>query len=153
VKAVIASLKHDPDSRRHVISMWNPLEQPRMALPPCHGSVIQFYVRGRQLDCMMVQRSADLVLGLPYNIASYALLTHMIAQQTGYEPGELIWTGGDCHIYSNHVEQVREQLGRGVRPFPRLAMVQRDSIDDYQLEDFAVAGYNPHPAIKAPVAV
>lgn len=151
---VIASLKHAPDSRRHVISLWSPAAIPFQALPPCHGVVIQFYVEGGKLSCSMYQRSADLFLGLPTNIASYSLLTHMVAQQTGYDVGEFIWTGGDCHIYKNHVVAVREQLGRNPYPFPELSLKKAPSIFEYEMSDiYASAGYKHHPAIKAPVAV
>lgn len=151
---VIASLKHDPTSRRHIINLWSPAATPFMALPPCHGVVIQFFVKGGRLSCSMYQRSADLFLGLPTNLASYALLTHMLAQQTGYSVGELIWTGGDCHIYDNHVEQVEEQLTREVFPFPRLRLRRRESIDDYVLEDIdASKGYQHGGVLRAPVAV
>lgn len=151
---VVASLKHDPDSRRHVITLWSPAAIPFQALPPCHGVVIQFYVENGKLSCSMYQRSADLFLGLPTNIASYSLLTHMVAQQTGYDVGEFIWTGGDCHIYKNHVVAVREQLGREPYPSPELSLKKAPSIFDYQMSDiYASAGYKHHPAIKAPVAV
>ena len=151
---VVASLKHDPDSRRHVITLWSPAAIPFQALPPCHGVVIQFYVAGGRLSCQMYQRSADLFLGLPTNIASYSLLTHMLAQQTGYDVGEFIWTGGDCHIYKNHVVAVREQIARNPYPFPELSLKKAPSIFDYQMSDiYASAGYKHHPVIKAPVAV
>jgi thymidylate synthase len=150
---VINEIKTNPNSRRLIVSAWNVGELEQMALQPCH-TLFQFDVTDGRLSCQVYQRSADLFLGVPFNIASYALLTHVVAQQTGYEPGELIWVGGDCHIYSNHVEQVSEQLGREVRPFPDLELTRRpESIDGYRLEDFKVVGYNPHPAIKAPVAV
>jgi thymidylate synthase len=151
---VVASLKHDPDSRRHVITLWSPAAIPFQALPPCHGVVIQFYVENGRLSCSMYQRSADLFLGLPTNIASYSLLTHMVAQQTGYDVGEFIWTGGDCHIYKNHVVAVREQIGRKPYPFPELSLKKAPSIFEYEMSDiYASAGYKHHPAIKAPVAV
>lgn len=151
---VIASLKHDPMSRRHIINLWSPAATPFMALPPCHGVVIQFFVNGGRLSCSMYQRSADLFLGLPTNLASYALLTHMLAQQTGYSAGELIWTGGDCHIYDNHVEAVGRQLDQRIHPFPRLRLRRAASIDDYRMSDIdASEGYVHGPAIKAPVAV
>ncbi len=149
---VINEIKKNPDSRRLVVSAWNVGELEQMALMPCH-TLFQFDVTHGRLSCQVYQRSADLFLGVPFNIARYALLTHMVAPQTGYRVGELIWTGGDCHIYSNHVEQVREQLSREVRPFPELALTKRPSIDDYRIEDVAISGYDPHPAIKAPVAV
>lgn len=151
---VVASLKHNPDSRRHVITLWSPAAIPFQALPPCHGVVIQFYVDEGRLSCSMYQRSADLFLGLPTNIASYSLLTHMIAQQTGYDVGEFIWTGGDCHIYKNHVVAVREQIARNPYPFPELSLKKAPSIFEYEMSDiYASAGYKHHPAIKAPVAV
>lgn len=152
---VIASLKHDPMSRRHIINLWSPAAIPFMALPPCHGVVIQFFVHNDgRLSCSMYQRSADLFLGLPTNIASYALLTHMLAQQTGYSVGDLIWTGGDCHIYDNHVGVVEEQLSREVIPFPRLRLRKRDSIDDYRMDDIdASEGYQHGGVLRAPVAV
>lgn len=151
---VIASLKHDPASRRHIINLWSPAATPFMALPPCHGVVIQFFVNAGRLSCSMYQRSADLFLGLPTNLASYALLTHMIAQQADLEVGELIWTGGDCHIYDNHVDQVKVQLERTVYPFPRLHLNHATSIDDYRMNDIdASEGYQHHSAIKAPVAI
>lgn len=153
VKTLIASLKHDPDSRRHMISLWNPAEVDFAELPPCHGSVIQFYVADGKLSAHMYQRSADLFLGVPVNIASYALLTHMVAQQTGYEPGEFVWTGGDCHIYDNHVEQVQTQLGRDPYPFPTLKLDAAPSIFDYTPDHITVNNYQHHPTITAPVAV
>lgn len=151
---VIASLKHDPMSRRHIINLWSPAATPFMALPPCHGVVIQFFVHDGRLSCSMYQRSADLFLGLPTNLASYALLTHMLAQQADLEVGELIWTGGDCHIYDNHVDAVQGQLLQPVHPFPRLHLRRRGSIDDYRMSDIdASDGYVHGPVIKAPVAV
>lgn len=151
---VIASLKHNPMSRRHIINLWSPAATPFMALPPCHGVVIQFFADDGRLSCSMYQRSADLFLGLPTNLASYALLTHMLAQQTDLEVGELIWTGGDCHIYDNHVEQVKKQLTREVYPFPRLRLRKRDSIDMYTMSDIdASEGYRHHGVLRAPVAV
>lgn len=151
---VIASLKHDPMSRRHIINLWSPAATPFMALPPCHGVVIQFFVNDGRLSCSMYQRSADLFLGLPTNLASYALLTHMLAQQTGLSVGELIWSGGDCHIYDNHVEQAKTQLEREVYPFPRLRLKKRESIDDYHMSDIdASEDYQHHGVLRAPVAV
>jgi thymidylate synthase len=150
---VIKSLRENPDSRRHIVSAWNVGDLPLMALEPCHV-LFQFDVTDGRLSCQVYQRSCDLFLGVPFNIASYALLTHMFAQQTGHQLGELIWVGGDCHIYSNHIEQVKEQLSREVRPFPVLRLKRKPaSIDDYRLEDFQICNYDPHPAIKAPVAV
>ncbi|MBL8286393.1 MAG: thymidylate synthase [Rubrivivax sp.] len=162
IEQVVQQLKSNPDSRRIIVSAWNVAELPKMALAPCHA-FFQFYVapagpgspaaRGK-LSCQLYQRSADIFLGVPFNIASYALLTHLLAQQCDLEPGEFIWTGGDCHIYSNHFEQVRTQLARQPRPWPQLVLKRRPpSIFDYEYEDFAIEGYDPHPAIKAPVAV
>lgn len=152
---LIASLKHDPHSRRHIISLWSPAATPFMALPPCHGVVIQCYVTNDgRLSLQVYQRSADLFLGLPTNIASYALLTHMLAQQAALEVGDLIWAGGDCHIYDNHVDQVREQLERPVLPFPRLRLRRRASIDSYRMTDIdASEGYRHGGILRAPVAV
>ena len=160
IAQVVQQLKTDPDSRRIIVSAWNVADLPKMALMPCHA-FFQFYVapgaapsaRGR-LSCQLYQRSADIFLGVPFNIASYALLTHMLAQQCDLEVGDFIWTGGDCHIYSNHHEQVALQLSRDARPYPTLLIKRRPaSIFDYAFEDFEVQGYDPHPAIKAPVAV
>ncbi len=160
ISDVIQTLKTNPDSRRIIVSAWNVAELDQMALMPCHA-FFQFYVapptevgqRGR-LSCQLYQRSADIFLGVPFNIASYALLTHMVAQQCDLDVGDFIWTGGDCHIYSNHTEQVALQLSREPRAYPTLHIKRRpDSIFDYQFEDFEVTGYDPHPAIKAPVAV
>ena len=160
IAEVVKQLKTNPDSRRIIVSAWNVAELSKMALMPCHA-FFQFYVapadspsaRGR-LSCQLYQRSADIFLGVPCNIASYALLTHMLAQQCDLDVGDFVWTGGDCHIYSNHAEQVLVQLSREPRPYPRLAIQRRPaSIFDYALEDFAVEGYDPHPAIKATVAV
>ncbi|TQM30435.1 thymidylate synthase [Nocardia bhagyanarayanae] len=149
---VLDTLRTDPDSRRIIVSAWNVAELDKMALAPCHA-FFQFYVADGKLSCQLYQRSADLFLGVPFNIASYALLTHMVAQQTGLEPGDFIWTGGDCHIYDNHVEQVTEQLRREPYPFPRLRLRRAASLFDYTYEDIEVVGYQHHPAIKAPVAV
>lgn len=160
IAEVIRTLKTNPDSRRIIVSAWNVADLDKMALMPCHA-FFQFYVappteagqRGK-LSCQLYQRSADIFLGVPFNIASYALLTHMVAQQCDLDVGDFIWTGGDCHIYSNHTEQVALQLSREPRPYPTLTIKRRpDSIFDYQFEDFEVTGYDPHPAIKAPVAV
>ncbi|MBU6260167.1 MAG: thymidylate synthase [Burkholderiales bacterium] len=153
IAEVVRQLKTNPDSRRIVVSAWNVAELSKMALMPCHA-LFQFYVAEGRLSCQLYQRSADIFLGVPFNIASYALLTHMLAQQCDLEPGDFIWTGGDCHLYDNHREQVETQLARVPRPYPTLVIRRRpDSIFDYAYEDFAVEGYDPHPAIKAPVAV
>lgn len=146
-------LRRDPDSRRIVVSAWNVGELERMRLLPCH-MLFQFHVANGELSCQLYQRSADLFLGLPFNIASYALLTHLVAQQTDLGVGEFIWTGGDCHLYLNHLEQARLQLDREPYPPPRLAIRRRPkSLADYRYEDFEILGYQAHPAIKAPVAV
>ncbi|HWH83299.1 MAG TPA: thymidylate synthase [Burkholderiaceae bacterium] len=160
IAELVKQLKANPNSRRLIVSAWNVAELPKMALPPCHA-FFQFYVapgdspsaRGR-LSCQLYQRSADIFLGVPFNIASYALLTHMLAQQCDLAVGDFVWTGGDCHLYSNHAEQVELQLSRAPRPYPQLTIKRRPaSIFDYAYEDFEVVGYEPHPAIKAPVAV
>ncbi|MBK8182734.1 MAG: thymidylate synthase [Candidatus Competibacteraceae bacterium] len=149
----IELLRRDPDSRRIVVSAWNVGELEQTRLLPCHV-LFQFYVANRTLSCQLYQRSADLFLGVPFNIASYALLTHLVAQQTDLDVGEFIWTGGDCHLYLNHLEQARLQLGREPYPPPRLAIRRRpESLADYRYEDFEILGYQAHPAIKAPVAV
>ncbi len=146
-------LRRDPDSRRIVVSAWNVGELERMRLLPCHV-LFQFYVADGELSCQLYQRSADLFLGVPFNIASYALLTHLVAQQADLRVGEFIWTGGDCHLYLNHLEQARLQLGREPYPPPRLAIRRRpESLADYRYEDFEILDYRAHPAIKAPVAV
>ena len=153
ISQVIETLKSDPDSRRIIVSAWNVAEIPEMALAPCHA-LFQFYVADGKLSCQLYQRSADLFLGVPFNIASYALLTHMVAQQAGLEVGDFIWTGGDCHIYDNHVEQVTEQLSREPYALPKLRITRTpDSIFDYHYDDFEIVDYVHHPAIKAPVAV
>ena len=152
ISEVIEQIRTNPDSRRLIVSAWNVAELPEMALAPCHA-FFQFYVADGKLSCQLYQRSADMFLGVPFNIASYALLTLMIAQQTGLEPGEFVWTGGDCHIYDNHVEQVQTQLARVPYAYPRLEIAPRDSIFDYEFGDFEVVGYEHHPGIKAPVAV
>ena len=153
VADVIHRLKTDPDSRRIIVSAWNVGELTGMALPPCH-TLFQFYVADGKLSCQLYQRSADVFLGVPFNIASYALLTHMIAQQTDLGVGDFVWTGGDCHLYLNHLEQAEEQLARDPLPLPRLAIKRKpDSIFDYRFEDFEVLNYESHPHIKAAVAV
>ncbi|MEU6122176.1 thymidylate synthase [Streptomyces sp. NPDC047123] len=149
---VLDTLRRDPDSRRMIVSAWNVAELSKMALAPCHA-FFQFYVADGKLSCQLYQRSADLFLGVPFNIASYALLTHMVAQQTGLEPGDFIWTGGDCHIYDNHVDQVTEQLTRHPYPFPELRLRKADSLFSYAYEDVELIDYKHHPRIKAPVAV
>ncbi|GHH76390.1 thymidylate synthase [Promicromonospora soli] len=152
IAKVVDQIRTNPDSRRHVVTAWNPAEVDDMALPPCHA-LFQFYVADGKLSCQLYQRSADLFLGVPFNIASYALLTHMVAAQTGLGVGEFVWTGGDCHIYENHVEQVRTQLARDPYPYPSLRLAPRESIFDYEFEDVEVLGYVSHPTIKAPIAV
>ncbi len=153
IAQVIGEIRTNPDSRRLVVSAWNVAEVPQMALPPCH-LLFQFYVAKGRLSCQLYQRSADVFLGVPFNIASYALLTHMIAHVTGLEPGEFIHTLGDAHLYLNHLEQARTQLARAPRPLPRLEIVRKvKDIDDFRYEDFRIVGYDPHPHIKAPVAV
>jgi thymidylate synthase len=153
IQQVVDTLRSDPDSRRIIVSAWNVAEIPDMALAPCHA-FFQFYVADGRLSCQLYQRSADMFLGVPFNIASYALLTMMVAQQVGLEPGEFVWTGGDVHIYDNHLEQVNEQLTRDPYPAPRLRFTRKpDSIFDYRFEDFAVEDYQHHPAIRAAVAV
>ncbi|MFF0815918.1 thymidylate synthase [Rhodococcus sp. NPDC003318] len=152
ITKVVETLRTNPDSRRMVVSAWNVADLDAMALQPCHA-FFQFYVADGRLSCQLYQRSADLFLGVPFNIASYALLTHMVAQQAGLEVGEFVWTGGDCHIYDNHVDQVTEQLSREPYPYPTLILHKRDSIFDYTFEDVEITGYRHHPGIKAPVAV
>ena len=153
IEDVVRRIKEDPDSRRLIVNSWNVGEIPGMALPPCH-CLFQFYVADGKLSCQLYQRSADVFLGVPFNIASYALLTHMIAQQTDLKVGEFIWTGGDCHLYSNHAEQVDEQLSRDPLPLPRLAIKRKPaSIFEYEYEDFEILNYESHPHIKAAVAV
>jgi thymidylate synthase len=153
IAQVVDSIRAHPDSRRHIVSAWNPADVDRMALPPCHA-LFQFWVARGRLSCQLYQRSADVFLGVPFNIASYALLTHMLAQQCDLEVGDLVWTGGDCHIYDNHREQVETLLSRDPFPYPTLRLLRRPpSIFDYELEDFEVVGYQHHPAIRAPVAV
>jgi thymidylate synthase len=153
ISQLMDQIKNNPDSRRLIVSAWNVADIPQMKLPPCHA-LFQFYVADGKLSCQLYQRSADIFLGVPFNIASYALLTHMIAQQTGLEVGDFIWTGGDCHLYSNHLEQVKEQLSRSILPAPTLNILRKpDSIFDYKFEDFDIVNYQSHPHIKAPVAV
>lgn len=153
IAEVVETLKKNPDSRRIIVSAWNVADIPRMALAPCHA-FFQFYVADGKLSCQLYQRSADIFLGVPFNIASYALLTHMMAQQCNLEVGDFVWTGGDCHLYSNHLEQVDLQLSRDFFPLPKLNILRKpDSIFDYEFEDFEIAGYESHSAIKAPVAV
>jgi thymidylate synthase len=150
---VVQRLRIDPDSRRILVCAWNVAELPGMALPPCH-CLFQFYVADGKLSCQLYQRSADVFLGVPFNIASYALLTHMMAQQADLKVGDFIWTGGDCHLYINHLEQAGEQLSREPLPLPRLAIKRKpESIFDYQFEDFEILNYESHPHIKAAVAV
>lgn len=153
IARVVEGIRDNPDSRRHIVTAWNPGEVDRMKLPPCHA-LFQFYVAGGRLSCQLYQRSADVFLGVPFNIASYALLTAMVAQVTDLKPGEFVHTLGDAHLYSNHLEQARLQLTREPRPLPRLALNPAlRSLTDFRYEDIAVEGYDPHPAIKAPVAV
>jgi thymidylate synthase len=152
ISKLVENLRNNPDSRRHIVSAWNVGQLDEMALAPCHA-VFQFYVADGKLSCQLYQRSADMFLGVPFNIASYALLTLMLAQQLHLEPGEFVWTGGDCHIYDNHVEQVEKQLARDPYPYPLIEIRKRDSIFDYEYDDFTVVDYQHHPGIKAPVAV
>jgi thymidylate synthase len=150
---LIARIKKDPDSRRLIVSAWNVADIPDMALPPCHA-LFQFYVANGKLSCQLYQRSADIFLGVPFNIASYALLTHMVAEQCNLGVGDFVWTGGDCHLYSNHMEQTKEQLSRTPFPLPTLKIKQKPkSIFDYTYDDFEIVGYQSHPHIKAPVAI
>ena len=152
IAKLVEGLKANPSSRRHVVSAWNPAEVDDMALPPCH-CLFQFFVADGRLSCQLYQRSADVFLGVPFNIASYALLTLMIAQVVGLEPGEFVHSFGDAHLYVNHVEQARTQLARAPRDFPRLVLTPRASLFDYAYEDMALEGYDPHPLIRAPIAV
>lgn len=152
ITEVIQAINATPDSRRLIVSAWNPADIPSMALAPCHA-LFQFYVADGKLSCQLYQRSADLFLGVPFNIASYALLTHLVAAQTGLEVGDFVWIGGDCHIYDNHVEQVTEQLTRAPFPLPTLSIAARPSIFDYEFNDFTVHNYQHHPAIRGAVAV
>jgi thymidylate synthase len=153
IAELIKTIKTNPDSRRMIVTAWNVAEIHKMALPPCH-MMFQVYVANGKLSCQLYQRSCDIFLGVPFNIASYSLLTHMLAQQCDLEVGDFVWTGGDCHIYSNHYEQVELQLSREPRAYPQLKINRRpDSIFDYRFEDFEIVGYDPHPHIKAAVAV
>ena len=153
ISEALETIKKNPDSRRIIVSAWNVADIPQMALAPCHA-FFQFYVAEGKLSCQLYQRSADIFLGVPFNIASYALLTHMVAQQCNLEVGDFIWTGGDCHLYSNHLEQVDLQLSREFYPLPKLKILRKpDSLFDYEFEDFEIVGYESHPHIKAPVAI
>lgn len=148
----IETLKTDPNSRRIIVTAWNPGDLDKMALPPCH-MMFQFIVRDGKLDCIVTQRSADMLLGVPFDIASYAILTALVAHHTNLKLGELIWNGGDCHIYLNHFTQVATQLSRDIRPLPTMSISWKPSILDYSIEDFELLNYDPHPAIKARVAI
>lgn len=153
IAQVLNQIKTKPDSRRHIVSAWNPAEVDSMALPPCHA-LFQFYVADGKLSCQLYQRSADYFLGVPFNIASYALLLHMVAQQCDLLPGEFVWTGGDVHLYSNHIEQAKLQLSREPFPLPQLNIKRKaPSLFEYQFEDFEIVNYQAHPSIKAPIAV
>ena len=153
ITQLINGLKQNPDSRRHIVSAWNPADIPQMKLPPCHA-LFQFYVANGKLSCQLYQRSADIFLGVPFNIASYALFTLMVAQVCDYTPGEFIWTGGDCHLYRNHLAQTELQLSRELRPLPTMTLnPEVKDIFAFRFEDFTLSGYDPHPHIAAPVAV
>ena len=153
IARVIEQIRHKPDSRRHIVTAWNPAEVEGMALPPCHA-LFQFFVLDGELSCQLYQRSADLFLGVPFNIASYALLTCMVAQVCDLQPGDFVHTFGDLHLYENHLDQAREQLGREPRPLPRLALNPKiRELGEFAFEDITLAGYDPHPAIRAPIAV
>ena len=153
ISEVLDRIRKDPDSRRLIVSAWNVAEIPKMALAPCHA-LFQFYVADGRLSCQLYQRSADIFLGVPFNIASYALLTHLVAHQCDLQVGDFVWTGGDCHLYLNHLDQAREQLSRDPHPLPRLALNRKPpTIFDYRYEDIEITGYQAHPHIKAPVAV
>ena len=153
ISQVISQIRQKPDSRRHIVTAWNPAEVDKMALPPCHA-LFQFYVAEGKLSCQLYQRSADYFLGVPFNIASYALLTCMFAQQCDLMPGEFVWTGGDVHLYTNHLEQARRQLTRDPFPLPQLNIKRKPaSVFDYHFEDFEILNYQSHPSIKAPIAV
>jgi thymidylate synthase len=152
IQQLIDGIKKDPSGRRHILTAWNPAELNDMALPPCHV-LSQFDVTDGYLSCQLYQRSCDMFLGVPFNIASYSLLTHIIARECGLKVGDFVWTGGDCHIYTNHVDAVKEQLAREERALPTLFMTVNKKWNEYVLEDFVLEGYNPHPAIKAEMAV
>ena len=153
ITQLLEQIRNNPDSRRMIVSAWNVADIPNMKLPPCHA-LFQFYVADGKLSCQLYQRSADIFLGVPFNIASYALLTHMVAQQSGLQAGDFIWTGGDCHLYSNHLEQVRLQLSRTPGSLPQLVIKrQPECLFDYRFDDFEITGYAPQAHIKAPVAV
>lgn len=153
ISQVLQTIKQDPNSRRIIVSAWNVAELDKMALSPCHA-LFQFYVAEGKLSCQLYQRSCDVFLGLPFNIASYALLTHMIAEQCGLDVGEFVWTGGDTHLYTNHIEQAKLQLSRTPRALPTLRLKRKpETLFDYRFEDFVIEGYDPHPSIKAPIAV
>jgi thymidylate synthase len=153
IQQAVDLIRRDPDSRRIIVNAWNVGELGAMALSPCHA-LFQFYVADGKLSCQLYQRSADVFLGVPFNIASYALLTHMMAQQTGFAPGDFVWTGGDCHLYLNHLEQADEQLSREPLPLPELRLKRRPpSMFEYAFDDFEIVGYRSHPSIKAPIAV
>lgn len=153
IQNLMQELKTNPDSRRLIVNAWNVSQLDQMALAPCH-TMFQFYVAKGKLSCQLYQRSADIFLGVPFNIASYALLTHLVSDQSGFEPGDFIWTGGDCHLYNNHIEQAKEQLSRSAFPLPRLKLNRRaQNIFSYSFEDVVIEGYTHHPAIKAEVAV
>lgn len=153
ISKVVEQIKSKPDSRRHIVTAWNPADVDQMALPPCHA-LFQFYVADGKLSCQLYQRSVDTFLGLPFNIASYALLTHMVAQQCDLQVGDFVWTGGDVHLYTNHLDQTRLQLSREPYPLPTLVIKRKPaSIFEYKFEDFEVMNYQAHPGIKAPIAV
>jgi thymidylate synthase len=153
IAQVVNQIKSKPDSRRHIVTAWNPAEVDKMALPPCHA-LFQFYVADGKLSCQLYQRSADYFLGVPFNIASYALMTYMFAEQCDLLPGEFVWTGGDVHLYTNHIEQAKLQLSREPFALPQLKIKRKPhSIFDYQFEDFEIVNYQSHPSIKAPIAV
>ncbi|MBT1701645.1 thymidylate synthase [Chryseosolibacter indicus] len=153
ITQVLDQLRKKPDSRRHIVTAWNPSEVDKMALPPCHA-MFQFYVADGKLSCQLYQRSADYFLGVPFNIASYALMTHMFAQQCDLEPGDFVWTGGDVHLYLNHIEQAQLQLTREPHPLPKLNIKRKpESLFEYSFQDFEILNYQAHPSIKAPIAV